>query len=114
MAASPTYLGHGVVKEIDENGQVFLIKHDAIPGLMGAMTMPFELTRTALAEGIRVGDRIEFTITQDGDYWPITALKKLPAAEKKAQKKKASVPGTQASGLSPSAESSLSSSAKTP
>jgi Cu/Ag efflux protein CusF len=114
IAASPSYIGLGVVKEIDENGQVFLIQHEAISGLMGAMTMPFELTRTALADGIRVGDRIQFTITQDGDDWPITALKKLPMAEKKIQKKKSKLLSPQASSMSPSAESNLSSSAKVP
>lgn len=69
--------GVGVVKGIEKGGKVLVIQHEAIPGFMEAMTMPFELADPALAKGVKVGDHVRFTIVHKGDFWPIVALKKF-------------------------------------
>jgi Cu/Ag efflux protein CusF len=77
-ADAQTHRGKGVVMAIQDDGQVLVIDHETIPGYMDAMVMPFELANTAMARAIKVGDRVAFTITQNGDFWPITSLKKIP------------------------------------
>jgi Cu/Ag efflux protein CusF len=84
-AAAELYHVRGVVMEIKDKGQVLVIQHEAIPGLMGAMTMPFELADPRLANGIKVGDTVRFTMVHKGDFWPITALKKVKAAKAAAK-----------------------------
>jgi Cu/Ag efflux protein CusF len=79
--AAKLYHGRGVVVEIKDSGRVLVIRHDAIPGLMEAMTMPFELADAGLAKGVQVGDSIRFTLRHKGNFWPIIALKKVRAAK---------------------------------
>ncbi|MGH7442638.1 MAG: copper-binding protein [bacterium] len=79
---SVTHHAEGVVRGIEANGQVLVIQHKAIPGYMDAMTMPFELGDVRLAKGVKVGDLIRFTITQKGEFWPITSLKEIPIPRK--------------------------------
>jgi len=48
----------GVVRRVDPGSGLVTIRHEAIPGLMGAMTMPFAVKdREALAE-VRAGDEV--------------------------------------------------------
>jgi Cu/Ag efflux protein CusF len=75
-APATVHQGQGVLKKITEGGKVLVIKHKAIPGYMPAMTMSFELADPALAKDLVVGDRISFTLTKKGNFWPITALHK--------------------------------------
>lgn len=82
-AKSVTHRAHGVIKEIKDNGSVLVIKHGAIAGYMDAMTMPFSLTDSAMAKDLKVGDKVDFTLTQSGNFWPITEIHKV--AQKHAQ-----------------------------
>lgn len=93
-AADGPYPVRGVVMEIKSQGQVLVIRHEAIPGLMGAMTMPFELADARLAKGIKVGDEVRFTIVHKGGFWPITSLKKVKAMKAAAKKTGAADLGT--------------------
>ncbi len=76
-ARAARYVGVGVVRGIEAGGRVLVIRHGAIPGLMDAMTMPFEVSSPALTKGLKPGDRIRFTFVHQGDFWPVVAVRKL-------------------------------------
>jgi len=70
----------GVVVELDADGQTVKIKHEEIPGYMGAMTMPFEARPTNELSGLVAGDKVSFRMSvTDTDGW-IDQIKKLEAA----------------------------------
>ena len=54
------YVGQGVIQRIGD-GQLE-IRHQAIPGFMGAMTMPFPITEEVMNDSLEVGDEIIFKI----------------------------------------------------
>ena len=56
------YQANGVVQELESDGKTVVIKHDAIPGYMGAMTMPFAVKNTNELLGLRAGDAISFRL----------------------------------------------------
>ena len=60
--AQRTWQGRGEIREIDRERSSVTIRHEAIPGLMGAMTMPFRLARASLLDGRSVGERVAFTL----------------------------------------------------
>jgi protein SCO1/2 len=75
-----TYPARGVVREIDLVQKTVTIQHDAVPGFMPAMTMPFVVTDTGELKTIAVGDTVSFRITVTAkDGW-IDHLQKLAAA----------------------------------
>ena len=85
-AKNETHSSTGVVKKINAGGQVLVIDHDEFPGFMEAMVMPFELEDPKLAEGLAVGDKIEFTIEKIDGGWPVTAIKKTGSGAIKKEK----------------------------
>lgn len=67
----------GVVVELEPDGKTVKIKHEEIPGYMGAMTMPFEARNTNELSGLTAGDAVSFRMTvTDTDGW-IDQIKKL-------------------------------------
>lgn len=75
-----TYLVRGVVREINPREQTVSIQHDAIPGFMAAMTMPFVVKDTNQLTGLAPGDPVSFEILVTAkDGW-IEHLQKLPEA----------------------------------
>jgi Cu/Ag efflux protein CusF len=64
--------GVGVVTAIEPAGSL-TINHEAIEGLMPAMEMTFPVNPRALANGVRPGDKIEFSV--EGKTYTIVALK---------------------------------------
>ncbi len=65
--AMASYGAVGRVVSITPDRTVVRIAHEAIPGLMGAMTMPFTARApTQLAE-VTPGDRVRFTFTVTDD-----------------------------------------------
>ncbi len=61
--ASPRYYeAKGVVQKLDPNGQSVTIKHEAIPGYMGAMTMDFQVNNPNELRGLATGDAITFRL----------------------------------------------------
>ena len=67
----------GVIKEIQNNGEVVVIDHGAFfDGFMGEMTMPFEAENPDLIKGLKIGDRVSFTITKQGNGYSITTIEK--------------------------------------
>ncbi len=54
-----TYKLTGVVRKVDKDAGSVTIRHDAIPGFMEAMTMPFEVKDKVLLDDVRTGDEVE-------------------------------------------------------
>jgi protein SCO1/2 len=59
----------GTIVEVRAAESVLRVKHEAIPGFMGAMTMPFHVDATTL-QAVAPGQAITATLYQkDGDLW---------------------------------------------
>jgi protein SCO1/2 len=67
----------GVVKEIEPDGKTAVIRHEAIPGYMQAMTMPFEVRDTNLLRNLKPGDAVSFKLAVTPTEGWIQALAKL-------------------------------------
>lgn len=52
----------GVVRGVDRGSREVTIAHDAIPGFMDAMTMPFTVGDRSLLDDVRKGDEVEATL----------------------------------------------------
>ena len=52
----------GVVRKVAKEAGRVTIRHEAVPGLMGAMTMPFSLKDRAILDRIQSGDSVEGTL----------------------------------------------------
>jgi len=71
---SPRFPAEGIVRGVDrESGQI-LIAHGDIEGLMGAMTMSFDVARPELLEGLATGDAVEFVVVSDGSSYRVEEL----------------------------------------
>jgi len=70
----------GVIVNVSSNGAELEIKHDAIPGYMPAMTMPFDVKNTNELAGLVAGDVVSFRLTvTDTNGW-IDQVQKLAAS----------------------------------
>jgi Cu(I)/Ag(I) efflux system periplasmic protein CusF len=72
-------LNQGVVEEVDNENQSIVIQHGRIKSKtveMGPMTMPFSVANAALLKGVKVGDRVKFTVENINGMPTLTALKK--------------------------------------
>lgn len=58
-----TFRVNGVFMEARSAAQVAIIAHDAIPGYMDAMTMPFKVRQPAELTGLQPGDKITFQLS---------------------------------------------------
>ena len=56
------FQAQGVVQELDPDGKTVVIQHEAIPGYMAAMTMPFVDKNPSELVGLRHGDSITFRL----------------------------------------------------
>jgi len=71
-----TYRVKGVFQESRSAGHVAVIAHEAIPGYMTGMTMPFNVKEPGEVNGLRPGDEITFRLSVTGtDAW-IDEIKK--------------------------------------
>ena len=71
-----TYDIRGSIVAVDRPRNIVEINHEAIPGVMPAMTMPYEVAEPSLLQGIAVGDRVRGTLRVDSRGYVITALAK--------------------------------------
>ena len=62
----------GFVTAIESNGSL-TINHEPIAGLMPAMEMKFSVNPPVLTDGVRPGDKVEFSV--EGKTYVIRALK---------------------------------------
>jgi protein SCO1 len=74
------YTVKGVIKELEADGKTAVIRHEAIPGYMQAMTMPFEARDTNLLRGLQAGDTISFQLAVTPTEGWIQAVTKLASA----------------------------------
>jgi Cu/Ag efflux protein CusF len=56
------FLGVGIIKAIDPRSGALTLAHEEIKGLMPAMEMMYRVKSRALSEGLREGDKIDFTL----------------------------------------------------
>jgi protein SCO1/2 len=60
----------GLVLRVDRPGATVTISHDAFPGYMDAMAMPFDLKGDARRAKLNPGDRVKFRLSvKDGRSW---------------------------------------------
>ncbi len=71
-----SYEVKGVIKAFREQNKIVVLNHEAIPNVMEAMTMPFELADVRLAKGFKVGDQVTFTLEVSETTFVVSALKK--------------------------------------
>jgi len=71
----------GTLVGMEADSRQLIIAHDAIPGYMGAMTMPFRVQDAHELDGLRVGERVagELSVTAT-DAW-ISGLRIAPDAD---------------------------------
>lgn len=67
----------GVVTAVDPAGGTITVAHDAIEALgWPAMTMPFEVARPELLDGVSVGERVKLELERPEMTAPVTSLRK--------------------------------------
>jgi len=71
-----SYDGLGSVANVDVAARKITLKHEAIKGLMPAMTMEFRVKSAEMLDGIRKGDRVRFTISPQGGDFLIESIEK--------------------------------------
>ena len=82
-ASSPSikhYSLHGKVMSIDKMGHELIIDHDAIPGFMEAMTMPYPVSDNNMLNQVSPGDEIKADLQVQGDHIAIDQLQVLAKA----------------------------------
>ena len=78
-AVASSWTVRGIVRSvIPQLGAVFLT-HEAMPGLMEAMTMGFEAQDRKILDGLAPGDLVRFTVRRDGERLVLVAIEKLGA-----------------------------------
>jgi Cu(I)/Ag(I) efflux system periplasmic protein CusF len=75
-ATPQSWTVRGIVRSIiPKLGAVFLT-HEALPGLMDAMTMGFETDNPKLLDGLKPGDAVRFTVRREGERLVLVAIEK--------------------------------------
>ncbi len=70
----------GIIREIASDHRTAVIRHEAIPGYMPAMTMEFNLKNTNELSGIAVGDTVTFRLTATKETHWIDNIRKVASA----------------------------------
>ena len=65
-ACAKHYTTSGLVLKLDRPGAIVTISHDAFPGFMDAMAMPFDLKGPAREAALTPGDRVRFRLAVKG------------------------------------------------
>jgi len=69
-ACATHHTGKGVVLRVDRPGATVTISHEAFPGFMDAMAMPFDLKGSSRAVALTPGDRVRFRLAvKKGRSW---------------------------------------------
>lgn len=65
-----SYVVRGVIRALPPGGRTALIQHEAIPGYMAAMTMPFPVRNPGELAGLTPGDQVTFRlqVTEDESW----------------------------------------------
>lgn len=78
-AAGSTWTARGIVRGVLAPLRAVTLTHEALPGLMPAMTMAFQVDHARLLDGLQPGDVVTFTVRRDGDRLVLTAIEKVTA-----------------------------------
>jgi len=75
-ASQKDIIGKGTVVSENKSGGNVTLKHEAIPAIgWGAMTMEFKVKDKMLLDKVRKGDKVQFTLIQQGQDYVITSIK---------------------------------------
>jgi protein SCO1/2 len=80
--ATKDYRVTGIVRAVNPGARIVTIRHDAIPGYMGAMTMPFSVSKPELLDDVRPGDEVEGTLRvsdRDSELTDLVVSRPAPA-----------------------------------
>jgi protein SCO1/2 len=70
VACATHHTGSGLILRVDRPGATVTISHDAFPGFMDAMAMPFDLKGAAQRATLTPGDRVRFRLAvKKGRSW---------------------------------------------
>jgi Cu/Ag efflux protein CusF len=69
----------GRVISLEPERRQLTVAHDDIPGLMPAMTMPFDVEDPAELKGVAAGERIRFTLRRIDGRLSVRAIERIPA-----------------------------------
>ncbi len=72
------YPGTGTLLIINRKEGWVEIEHEEIKDLMPAMQMEFWIRSPSLMNGVRVGDKVDFVVVEDGKGQYLTELKRVP------------------------------------
>jgi protein SCO1/2 len=70
----------GLVLRVDKSGATVTISHDAFPGYMDAMVMPFDMKGSARAATLTPGDRVKFRLAMKGGRSWVDRVELISAA----------------------------------
>lgn len=71
-----TYVGHGTVESVDRAERQAVIAHEAIPGLMDAMTMSFDVPDPAVLAKLEPGKQVLFELEVTKASFRIVGVRK--------------------------------------
>jgi len=80
-SSAKTYEMRGQILGINRDKVEVLVKHDEIPGLMAAMTMPWKVQQASMLDNLGPGDLIATEIVVDNSQGVITKITKLGTAK---------------------------------
>jgi protein SCO1/2 len=83
-ACAVRHQARGLVLQVDPTAATVTVSHDAIPGYMDAMAMPFTAGDPASLDEVRPGDRIAFRLTVRNGRTTIDRVRILSAAPEDA------------------------------
>ena len=77
-AAADAYAVRGLYLGAAFDSAAAVVSHEAIPGFMDAMRMQLRVRDRAELRGLRAGDKIRFTLADDGSGYTIGDIATLP------------------------------------
>ena len=80
-SSAKTYEMRGQILGINRDKMEILVKHEEIPGLMAAMTMPWKVQHANMLDNLGPGDLITSEIVVDNSQGIITKITKLGTAK---------------------------------
>ena len=95
-----TFALQGQLLSVDSSTRV-LIKHEAVKGLMPAMTMPYEVRDGRLLEGLAPGDLIDATLVVESNAAYLAAITKVGSAPLEKPPADQAPPASAARGFEP-------------
>jgi protein SCO1/2 len=80
-SSAKTYEMRGQILGINRDKMEILVKHDEIPGLMAAMTMPWKVQQAGMLDNLSPGDLITAEIVVDNSQGVITKITRIGTAK---------------------------------